>query len=220
MCTLFLISTNLSTKSYFGEKLLWHIVDKIISWCHRWIPREEPGRNRQLLFLSLSFKCVQSVSLSHYAIGHTYFTEQMKVFSLLATSALWWFVSHQDDLKDMAWGERHHSAHSGPSCDHMLSCFCVQAWRRSRTFVWMYACICHMSFETCGLTSMQTLWGIRVTGQSVKRGLSSNVVQMSQWAFLSPGHVTLTWGFTRQVERKSVNTKSNEGNKQWLPLVC
>lgn len=106
MCTLFLISTNLSTKSYFGEKLLWHIVDKIISWCHRWIPREEPGRNRQLLFLSLSFKCVQSVSLSHYAIGHTYFTEQMKVFSLLATSALWWFVSHQDDLKDMAWGER------------------------------------------------------------------------------------------------------------------
>ena len=39
-------------------------------------------------FLCLAFKCLQSVSLGHYRIGRTYFTEQMKVFLLLLTSAL------------------------------------------------------------------------------------------------------------------------------------
>lgn len=74
----------------------------LVSGCHRWIPMEQTSATEQAVKkdgvtqkqtvqdtfpLFLAFKCVQSVSLCHYQIGHTYFTEEMKVFLLLITSA-------------------------------------------------------------------------------------------------------------------------------------
>lgn len=66
------------------------------------------------------FKCVQSVSLCHYQIRHTYFTRGDESVPFARNICL--LVSHQDDLKDMARGERLSPlcTHSGLSCDHML----------------------------------------------------------------------------------------------------
>lgn len=66
-------------------------------------------------------KCVQSVSMCHYQIGHTYFTGEMKVFHILVTSALCWCATHQN-LKDIARGKRLSTlcTHFDSSCDHTL----------------------------------------------------------------------------------------------------
>lgn len=102
------------------------------------------------LFLCLVFKCVQSVSLCHYQIGHTYFTEEMKVFLLLVTSAFWWSVSHQDDLKDIARGERLSPLcmHSSSSCDHMLVWMFVPKCAFVRKWICVSACM-YLSDSVC-----------------------------------------------------------------------
>lgn len=65
----------------------------LVSGCHKGIPKEQQLATVQAVKkdgvtqtqfqdtfpLFLAFKCVQSVSLCHYQIGHTYFTEEMKV---------------------------------------------------------------------------------------------------------------------------------------------
>lgn len=85
----------------------------------------------------------------------------MKVFLLLVTSAFWWSVSHQVDLKDIARGERLSplSTHSGSSCDLMLVwCFCQSVHLLDGEFVCLSACICQsLSVQTYGVKSMQIL---------------------------------------------------------------
>lgn len=84
------------------------------------------------------FKCEQSVPLCHYQIGHTYFTEEMKVFFLLQTSAVLCPV----EMTSETWPEEsdyHHSVRTLLSCDHML------VWK----FVPMSACFWKGKGQNC-----------------------------------------------------------------------
>lgn len=102
-------------------------------------------------------KCVQSVSLCHYQIGHTYFTGEMKVFLLLVTSV------------PSRWPQRHSPRRAiittlYAHAHHVITCLCVCApacvcmWRTRHEFVCLSACIWqNMCVQTYGLTSMQTL---------------------------------------------------------------
>lgn len=153
-----------------------------VSGCHRWIPREQPLatvhaikkdrvtqtqiQNTFPLFLCLAFKCVQSVSLCHYQIGHTHFTEEMKVLLLLVTSAF--LMAHVPSRWPQRLGLRRAiittlCTHSGSSsCDRMLVWMFetkrVFTRREKHEFVCLPASISqNMSVWTYGLTSMKTL---------------------------------------------------------------
>lgn len=67
------------------------------------------------------FKCVQTVPLCHYQIGHTYFTQEMKVFLLLVTSAFLCLVK----MTSETWPEEsdyHQSVHT--LAHHVITCLC------------------------------------------------------------------------------------------------
>lgn len=74
-------------------------------------------------------KCVQSVSMCHYQIGHTSFPGEMKVFHILVTSALCWCATHQN-LKDIARGKRLSTLYA--------------LW----LVMWSHACVC-MGVRVC-----------------------------------------------------------------------
>lgn len=97
-------------------------------------------------------KCVQSVSLCHYQIGHTYFTGEMKVFLSLITSV------------PSRWPQRHSLRRAiittlYAHARHVITCLCVCApacvcMQRTRyEFVRLSAWICqNMSVQTYGRT--------------------------------------------------------------------
>lgn len=77
--------------------------------------------SRQLQHPFPLLECVQTVLLCHYHIGHTYFTQEMKVFLSLVTSASLCLVK----MTSETWPEEsdyHHSVHT--LAHHVISCFC------------------------------------------------------------------------------------------------
>lgn len=85
-------------------------------------PRADNSRSH---FLSLSVcklsSCVQTVLLCHDRIGHTYFTQEMKVFLWLVTSASLCLVK----MTSETWPEEsnyHHSVHI--LAHHVIARFC------------------------------------------------------------------------------------------------
>lgn len=144
--------------------------------CHRWDPggRHQPLRRLSRQTGSLRsrqlqqdpfplFKCAQTVPLCHYQIGHTYFTQEMKVFLLLVTSAYLCLVK----MTSETWpgeSDYHQSIHT--LAHHVITCLCgcgpnfvLHEEGGSKDFsVCLHACICQKtSVRPYGLTGMLTL---------------------------------------------------------------